>query len=323
MTKKRIIFIKLCSGFIQLFTVLVVFLLLLWRQHGFGSGDIYATLFWTVPLATGLLFCGASFLRLFRSRHLLVRTLFILIMSIALSFGWVYCVAFFLGPLMGAFSISVFYLWIAGSFAQLLFLDRLLPIPSEKTKPLKAILSVLAFPLILACTIVLIYACSFLFSYLNAPEKELYLIPANFEGNFRVIYGEKCGINPPFENGRRVMKIPDNGILIVQPEFKAGTVDNEYFLVDKNGRRTKLNELYDYSERLTKSPGVLMGGSGNSMVPMPDGSSSSESPLTIHYTYFTVYNKDTVSLGEQENSFQVKRLDSTVNSLVEKCRKGK
>ncbi len=249
-----------------------------------------------------------------------MRVLLILILSIILSFGWVYGVAFFLGPWMGAFSIPVFYLWIAGSFAQLLFLDRLLPLPADSIKPLKKILSVVAFPFILALMVVFVYGSSILFSYLNAPEKEMYLIPENFEGNFRVIYGEKCGIDPPFENGRRVMKIPDNGILIVQPEFKAGIINNEYYLVDKSGGRRKINELFDYSERLTKSPGVMMGGSGSTAGPMPDGSSSSESPLAMHYSYFTLYNKDTVSHGEREYTLRENRLDSLANALVEKCR---
>jgi len=230
-------------------------------------------------------------------------------------------VALVLGPWIGAFSIPILYLWIGGSILQLLFLDWRLPKQTEKPKVPKVILGLLSFPLTLIVVVIGMYLFSFASSYFTGPEKETYLIPSDFEGEFRVIYGEKCGINPPFENDRRVLNIPDNGILIIQPKFEAGTIDHEYFLVDNKGNRKKINMLWDYKQRTTESPGVLLGGSGSMGGAMPDGGSSSESPLAIHFTDFTVFNKDTIS-GEDSEEFQFQhRLDSLTNALVDECRK--
>ena len=159
--------------------------------------------------------------------------------------------------------------------------------------------------------------------YQSFAPKETYLIQDDFVGEFRVIYSEECGIEPTNEKGRRILIIPDNGILIVRPKFKAGWVNNEYYLVDKKGNRKKLNELFNYKERLTKSPGVLMGGSGSMTGEMPDGNSSSESPLAIHFTDFTVFNKDTTIRSDKESFKFHQRFDSLTTALVEVCRKNK
>ncbi len=222
--------------------------------------------------------------------------------------------------MINAFSIPIFYLWIGGCAVQFLFLDWRLPKPTEKPKTFKVVLGLLAFPLTLIIVVVAMFIFSFLGSYLTRPEKETYLIPNNFEGQFRIIYGEKCGINPTTEDGRRVLQIPDNGILIIQPKFEAGTIDHEYYLVDKNGKRQKINMLWDYKQRRTKSPGVLLGGSGCMGGAMPDGGSSSESPLAIHFTDFTVFNKDTTTKGERVEYKLQQRFDSLTNVLVNDCR---
>jgi len=147
-----------------------------------------------------------------------------------------------------------------------------------------------------------------------------FLIPADYEGQFCVVYGEKCGANPTYENGRMVLNIPYNGIIIIQPKFETGIVNHEYYLVNKNGSRKKINALMDYKQRTTESPGVLLGGSGSMAGAMPDGSSSSESPLAIHFTDFTVYNKDTTEKDERVEYRLQQRFDSLTNALVNACR---
>jgi hypothetical protein len=225
-----------------------------------------------------------------------------------------------LGGMINAFSIPIFYLWIGGCVVQLLFLDGRLPKPTNKPKFSKVVLGLLIFPLTLIAVVVAIFLFSFLGSYLTRPEKETYLIPNNFEGQFRIIYGETCGINPTTEDGRRVLRIPENGILIIQPKFEAGTIDHEYYLADKNGKRQKINMRWDYKQRITKSPGVLLGASGSIGGAMPDGSSSSESPLAIRFTDFTVFNKDTTTRGERENYKIQQQFDSLTSALVDECR---
>ena len=156
--------------------------------------------------------------------------------------------------------------------------------------------------------------------YLTRPKKEIYLIPNNINGKFRVIYGEPCGQNPPLENGRRVMKIPNSRILIIQPKFQAGVIDNEYYLVDESGKRTKINERFDYNEKLKKPPEVLMTGSGSIAGGLPDGSSSTESPLAILFTDFTLYNMDSDSTDERQKTLLESKFDSATTTLVNSCR---
>lgn len=302
-------------------TCLVALTIVLYRQDGFGKSDTYAFLFWTVPLAVGLSATGNILVNLFRTKHFLLRLLFIVLTAGLLSIGWSYCVALVLGPWIGAFSIPVLYLWIGGSIFQLLFLYWRLPKQTQKPKASKVILGLLSFPLTSILLVIGMYLFSFVSSYLTRPEKETYLIPNDFEGEFRVVYGEKCGINPPFENDRRVLNIPDNGILIIQPRFEAGTIDHEYFLVDKKGNRKKINVLWDYKQRTAELPGVLLGGSGNMGGAMPDGGSSSDSSLTIHFTDFTVFNKDTTIRDEREELKFQQRFDSLTTTLVNECRK--
>lgn len=302
-------------------TGLVAVTIVLYRQDWFGKSDTYAFLFWTVPLAVGLSVTGNTIVNLFRTKHFLLRLLFIVLTAGLLSIGWAYCVALVLGPWIGAFSIPILYLWIGGSIFQLLFLCWRLPKQTQKPKASKVILGLLSFPLTSILLVISMYLFSFVSSYLTQPEKETYLIPNDFEGEFRVVYGEMCGINPPFENDRRVLNIPENGILIIQPKFEAGTIDHEYFLVDKKGNRKKINRLWDYKQQTTELPGVLLGGSGSVGRAMPDGASSSDSPLAIHFTDFTVFNKDTTVRDEREELKFQQRFDSLTNTLVNECRK--
>lgn len=311
---------KLFSGLLNILTCLIATTVILFRQDWFGSGDTYSFVFWTIPLAVGLAISGETILNLFRTLHFLLRLLLIIVTAGLVSIGWVYFIYLILGGMINAFSIPIFYLWIGGCAVQFLFLDWRLPKPTEKPKTFKVVLGLLAFPLTLIIVVVAMFIFSFLGSYLTRPEKETYLIPNNFEGQFRIIYGEKCGINPTTEDGRRVLQIPDNGILIIQPKFEAGTIDHEYYLVDKNGKRQKINMLWDYKQRRTKSPGVLLGGSGCMGGAMPDGGSSSESPLAIHFTDFTVFNKDTTTKGERVEYKLQQRFDSLTNVLVNDCR---
>ena len=316
----RTTIVKIFSGLINVLTSVVAAETVLIQQNFFGQDDIYAFFFWTVPLAIGLSVSGQTILNLFRTKIFLLRLLLILLTTGLISFGWIYFVYLILGPWINAFSLPIFYLWIVGNTFQLLFLDWRLPKVTTQPKISKLLLQLFLFPLTLVLTVILIFAFSYIKDYLTRPEKEIYLIPDNFEGKFRVVYGENCGERPSYENGRRVMRIPNNGVLIIQPKFQAGWVDNEYYLIDSNAKRIKLNLLLDYKDRLTKSPGILMGPSGSIGGAMPNGGSSSESPLAIHFTDFTLYNKDTAAIDDRQYGIFEKRFDSLTTALVDKCR---
>ena len=249
----RPIFIKLLSGLINILTCLVAVTIVLYRQDWFGKGDTYAFVFWTVPLAIGLSVTGKTIINLFRTSSFLLRLLFIIVIAGLLSFGWAYCVALVLGPWIGAFSIPILYLWVGGSILQLLFLDWRLPKQTEELKPAKVILGLLSFPLTLIVVVVVLYLFSFVSSYLTRPEKETYLIPEGYKGTVLVIFNQLNGEKPEYEDGRRIYRIPQTGVLFTQLKDEQGIINQEYFYISPNGQRRKLGVLdtRDFNEEWT------------------------------------------------------------------------
>jgi hypothetical protein len=314
---KKPILIKILSSLVNLLSGLLAAIVILYFQDWFGSGDTYSYLFWTIPLSIGIAFFGKSILNLFPTKNKLIRLLIILIVSIAVSFGWVYAVYLILGPWINAFSIPVFLLWIIGMFFQMVFIDRFIQVERTKTTISNVLKVILGFPTILILSVISIYGLSFFGSYLSRPEPETFLIPTNFEGSFKVIYGEECGIMPPTENGRRILRIPTNGILIVRPEFESGIIDHEYYFIDEDGKRTKIEQYKNYSNGTKNIPGVRLGGSGSMGGAMPDGGFSSESPLAINYTDFQVY-QDTI---DRYDFKEERKFYSLTTTLIEECRK--
>ncbi|MBK7668095.1 MAG: hypothetical protein IPJ32_12625 [Sphingobacteriaceae bacterium] len=158
----------------------------------------------------------------------------------------------------------------------------------------------------------------FILYFYNKTTPETYLIPKDFQGKFRVIYGEQCGQDPKEENGRRVLEIPSSGILIIKPKFEAGIVNNEYYFIDKDGHRTKTQELFKGTGFDESKIGVFLDGTGNIGGQMPDGSLSSESPLAIHFSDYYVCKNDSDQYG---NSKIESRFDSLTHAQVDQCRR--
>ena len=159
-------------------------------------------------------------------------------------------------------------------------------------------------------------------------QPETYVIPENFEGKFRIIYGETCGVEPKNEKGRRILEIPNNGHLIIKPKFKRGDTDKNFFFVDSNGKRKQIVELDNLQQRLITRPGVIMNSAFNVQPGiMPDNSFSTESPLSILYTEFTVFNKDTIFINQRMEleakllAIKAGKKSSLMDDLVEDCRK--
>jgi hypothetical protein len=69
-------------------------------------------------------------------------------------------------------------------------------------------------------------------------DHAMYVIPQHFEGVAAVIYSQKKGTPAEFQNGIRVYRIPDSGILITQFDFQDGNRDDLFLMKDKNGYDT-------------------------------------------------------------------------------------
>ncbi|MGX7666649.1 DUF6843 domain-containing protein [Flavobacterium pedocola] len=84
-------------------------------------------------------------------------------------------------------------------------------------------------------------------------EPEVFLIPEKYRGKVNIIHKKNCGLHLEKTNEGLVYQIPSNGILIVDNEQEYGTINHEYFLVDKNGKRLKLPKMdvRDFNEEWT------------------------------------------------------------------------
>jgi hypothetical protein len=237
------IIIKIISGVIKILTCLIAVAIVLFLQDWFGAGDTFTFIFWTVPFALGLALSGHTILSLFRTVSLPGRIFLIVLVSVLLSMGWAYCVTLALGPWIGAFSIPIFYLWIAGSIIQLLFLEWRLPKLTDKFVLSNVLIGLFSLPLTLIVVTILMYLLSYVSSYLTRPEKETYLIPEGYKGIVLVIFNQTNGEKPEYEDGRRIYRIPQSGILFTQLKDEEGIINQEYFYVASNGERRKLGVL--------------------------------------------------------------------------------
>jgi hypothetical protein len=98
-----------------------------------------------------------------------------------------------------------------------------------------------------ACTLAPIaLSIAFWLVYINANKitPTIYLIPSSYRGKVRIIYNESCGDEPKSEGNKRVFEIPEIGILFTKMPLEEGFIDgNEYYLVDDQGHRERLNEI--------------------------------------------------------------------------------
>jgi hypothetical protein len=155
-----------------------------------------------------------------------------------------------------------------------------------------------------------------LIHFFLAPKKTI-LIPSYFEGQFRIVYEEQCGTQPNYEKGRQLLKIPDNGILILKTKF-VSDAHNEYFLVNKNGSRQKINVVVQSTDKAIKLPTVMI----------PFTSSLGQSTPFVNYTKtparqiifsdFYLFNHDTIDKTE-DNIYTYNFLLLT-DSIVNNCK---
>ena len=84
-------------------------------------------------------------------------------------------------------------------------------------------------------------------------EPETFLIPKNYRGCVRIMFNSKCGEEIQYENKRRLYKIPKDGILLTKFNDEQGYINFEFYLVDENGKRKKIQELdvRDFNEEWT------------------------------------------------------------------------
>lgn len=161
-------------------------------------------------------------------------------------------------------------------------------------------------------------ACDMVYNRINpSPMPKTFLIPAQLEGTLRVVLAEKCGITPKEENGRQVFEFQKDGFLILHMDFLTLSKNDEYYLVDDKGNKTKVAQLSNVKNRVDTIPGIVV---GDVAVTDMSGTTTNGNTVTTSITFqeFYLYNKETTEI--KENRFS-KKNDSLIKTAVYACRK--
>ena len=144
-------------------------------------------------------------------------------------------IIFFCSAVIGFFNIAIFF-WFGIPILGLLLGLIFVWLSKEKIKT-KILFTLAPIPIILA---------AFYLFYLLLPkaEPEIFLIPQNFRGRFEIIFNQPCGETIPYENGGRIYKIPDNGVIITSAGQTFGVIDRKFYLIDENENRSELPEFH-------------------------------------------------------------------------------
>jgi|GEM_PF-2029808 len=138
-------------------------------------------------------------------------------------------------------------------------------------------------------------------------EPETFLLPENYRGKVQIVYSP-CGEKAEYENGRRLYRIPENGVLVTQFEAEYGIVDHQFFFVDANGKRTPLEETYAPGKG--DQPGVYGLGTGHSPA-------NGSEPETHFQEFFVGSEKE--QAGFYEPQYENLR-DSVEQAVLKACR---
>ena len=108
----------------------------------------------------------------------------------------------------------------------------------------------------IVCTIspIIFYSIyTYLWTLSNTLPPEFFLIPKDYRGKVNILYKSNCGILLTETENKLIYQIPNDGILILKNEQEFGFINQEFFLVDKSGKKTKLPKMdvRDFNEEWT------------------------------------------------------------------------
>ena len=150
-------------------------------------------------------------------------------------------------------------------------------------------------------------------SKLSSYKHYSFLIPDSIESHFVLIYNQECGIKPEIKNNSKILKVPKNGVLIISEKVEKIINKYKFFIVDSLGVQKEIKIYQDFVTKEKNIPGIKMGNLGVLGGKMPDGSSSSKSPLAIRFVNFQI-------IKDSNQPIQVSELTPQVRSILQECR---
>ena len=102
------------------------------------------------------------------------------------------------------------------------------------------------------------FILGYAFLQIDAPSKDIYLIPNNYRGKVEILYGKEDGQEKESEGLWRIYRIPESGKLKTKYKLKGSSIylyNCKYYYVDRNGNR-KLLKVYDENSKEKDSVSV-------------------------------------------------------------------
>ncbi|MDQ3109329.1 MAG: hypothetical protein M3R17_05500 [Bacteroidota bacterium] len=204
--------------------------------------------------------------------------------------GWVICFDLF----MLVFGISFF------------MLGTILVLFSKKSWLIKSL--VVGIPIILWFV-----GFKLLLDIVNKKDAVNVIVNQGFSGQVRVVYGEEKGTLPETKDGRMMLNIPANGILIIRPFLKSGLTDIEYYRNDDKGVPLKINAVKPGEEKTAARPAGFFEGTKSSE------SNGQHKTASLDYIYdaFFILGNDSAKVL---TSVEEKTKNPLTDSLVKVCR---
>lgn len=74
-------------------------------------------------------------------------------------------------------------------------------------------------------------------------QPETFLISENFKGAIYIVHDDSLGADKEFEGIRRIYRVPKTGVLFTQFPVTKGILNQEFYYISADGKRTRLGEL--------------------------------------------------------------------------------
>ncbi len=97
-------------------------------------------------------------------------------------------------------------------------------------------------------------------NYQNSLHKSplLILIPEDLKGEINIVIQQEMGIEPKIENGKQILEVPEDGILLLKSDIEASYYASiDYYLVNKKGGRTRINTIVAPQDKEKGIPSLL------------------------------------------------------------------
>lgn len=167
----------------------------------------------------------------------------------------------------------------------------------------RRLLSIIPLLLYLPCTV------AFLYLYNYSPTK-LILLPQNYEGSFRIVYGEPCGHPYDVYDGMKTINIDSAGIVLMREKFD-GKLNFKYRFAGEETNDIRV--LFNLADTVKHDVAIIPGSSSiHYATTSIDLKEANE--VDFRYSEFFLYRKGwTTNFGDET-------VDSLTISTIQNCR---